>query len=119
MAKTNQDIVGEKCIRNDRDELAFDDNSKKEAWSSHYTWLLNEEFEWSRDDLITADPVEGPAVWIQREWVKQAITEMKCGKAAGPSGIVAEMLKASGERGVDLVTELTNSMVYECAIPSE
>ena len=29
MAKTNQDIVGEKCIRNDRDELAFDDNQRR------------------------------------------------------------------------------------------
>ena len=105
--------------KNDWDELAFDDNSKKEAWSSHYTRLLNEEFEWSRDDLIAADPVEGLSVCIESEWVKQAITEMKCGKAAGPSGIIAEILKASGEAGVDLVTELSNSIVYECAAPSE
>ena len=26
--------------------------------------------------------------------------KMKCGKAAGPSGIIAEMLKAAGEEGV-------------------
>ena len=47
----------------------------KEAWSSHYTQLLNEEFEWSRDDLIAADPVEGLSVCIESEWVKQDITQ--------------------------------------------
>ena len=56
---------------------------------------------------------------IKRDWVKQAIMKMKCGKAAGPSGVVAEMLKASGEAGVDLVNDLANSIVYECAIPGD
>ena len=32
---------------------------------------------------------------------------MKCSKAAGPSGIIAEMLKAAGEVGIELLTELT------------
>ena len=36
---------------------------------------------------------------------------MKSGKAAGPSGIVVEMLKAFSENGIDLVTELTNFIV--------
>ena len=50
--------------------------------------------------------------------MKQAISKMKSGKAAGPSGIVAEMLTASGEAGIDLVTELVSSIVYECVIPT-
>ena len=29
MTKTNQDIIGEKCVRDDTGELAFDDKSKK------------------------------------------------------------------------------------------
>ena len=51
--------------------------------------------------------------------MKQAISKMKSGKAAGPSGIVAEMLMASGEAGIDLVTELVSSIVYECVIPTD
>ena len=52
--------------------------------------------------------------------MKKRISKMKSGKAAGPSGIVVEMLKASGTgtlygtdtgTGIDLVTELTNSVV--------
>ena len=42
---------------------------------------------------------------------------MKCGKAAGPSGIVAEMLKAAGDAGVQLVTSLANSIVKYGSIP--
>ena len=38
---------------------------------------------------------------------------MKSNKAAGPSGIVSEMLKASGEAGIDLVTDLVNSILSE------
>ena len=41
----------------------------------------------------------------------------QCGKAAGPSGVVAEMLKASGEAGIDLITELHNSVVSQGAVP--
>ena len=44
---------------------------------------------------------------------------MKSGKAAGPSGIAAEMLKAAGEDGVTWVTNICNSIVREGKIPSD
>ena len=34
---------------------------------------------------------------MSAELVRKALIKMKCGKAAGPSGIIAEMLKAAGE----------------------
>ena len=49
----------------------------------------------------------------------KAITKMKTGKAAGPSGIVAEMLKASGDTGARLVADLANDMVRNGGIPSD
>ena len=51
--------------------------------------------------------------------VVKAITKMKTGKVAGPSGIVAEMLKASGDTGARLVTDLANDMVRNGVIPSD
>ena len=51
--------------------------------------------------------------------VVKAITKMKTGKAAGPSGIVAEMLKASGDTGARLVADLANDMVRNGVIPSD
>ena len=40
-------------------------------------------------------------------------------KTAGPSGIVAEMLKAVGEEGVDLAGQLTEVVFSCCVIPSD
>ncbi len=44
---------------------------------------------------------------------------MKCGKAACPSGVVAEMLKASGDAGIDLITVIYNSVVSQGAVPTD
>ena len=44
---------------------------------------------------------------------------MKNGKAAGPSGIVSQMLKASDDTGVRLVTDLANDMIRNGTIPSD
>ena len=49
----------------------------------------------------------------------KAITKMKTSKAAGPSGIVVEMLKASGDTGARLVADLANDMVINDVIPSD
>ena len=56
-----------------------------------------------KDGLSSADPKLGPAVRIKRAWVKKAISNIKSSKVDGPSGIVVEMLKASGQTGIDLV----------------
>ena len=82
--------------------------------------LLNEEFSWNPEDLTAdADPVVGPPIHIDVEMVVKAITKMKTGKVAGPSGIVAEMLKASGDTGARLVADLANDIVRNGAIPSD
>ena len=47
MTKTSQDVVGEKCFRDDSGSLALTDDAKKKARKSHYQRLvlLNEEFD--------------------------------------------------------------------------
>ena len=37
MRKDNQDITGEKCIKDDSDKLSMDDQAKKVAWKQHYS----------------------------------------------------------------------------------
>ena len=44
---------------------------------------------------------------------------MKVGKAAGPSEIVVEMLKAAGNKGVKIMTKICNHVVREGAMPRE
>ena len=96
---------------------SLDNEAKKVAWKQHYEQLLNEECSWNPEDL-TADPVVGPPIHIDVEMAVKAITKMKTGKAAGPSGIVVEMLKASGDTGARLVADLANDMVNG-VIPSD
>ena len=119
MKKTNQDIVGEKCIRKDDGDLAITEKDKKDAWKSYYENLLNTEFEWSTENLEQVESVAGPAIRIEKEMVKEAVAKMKKGKAAGPSGIVAEMLQAAGDKGIEIVTNLANRIVQEGVIPKE
>ena len=51
--------------------------------------------------------MEGPPPPVTKDLIRKALRKMKCGKAAGPSGIIAEMLKAAGDLGIELLTELT------------
>ena len=40
------------------------------------------------------------------------------GKAAGPSGVVSEMIKASGDAGIELIRDLINAIIAQNCIPS-
>ncbi|KAK3896219.1 hypothetical protein Pcinc_000141 [Petrolisthes cinctipes] len=72
MAKTNQDIVGEKCIRNDDGVLAIHEQDKKDAWKCYYERLLNTEFPRDRENLEVTEAVAGPAIRIEKEMVREA-----------------------------------------------
>ena len=110
MDRTNQDVLGEKCVRNDAGELSLSDEDKMKAWVEHYARLLNVEFEWSCDLLPEVSPVAGPPPSVSAVMIRKALSKMKIGKAAGPSGIIAEMLKASGEEGVELASQLAEAV---------
>ena len=94
MKNENQDIVGDKCVKNDDGNMAFDDKSKLAAWESHYKKLLNVEFPWDSSTLSDEPPIQGPPIWITKKMVLQALKKMKKGKAAGPSDITVEMILA-------------------------
>ena len=70
----------------------------------------NAEFSWNSEDL-TVDPVVGPPILMTIKIVAKIIINKKNGKAAGPLGVVTDMLKASHNIGVWLVTDLANNMI--------
>ena len=119
MRRDNQDVMGEKPVKNDAGQLSLDEESKKEAWKEHYERLLNVEFPWNPEDLSEESPVEGPSEPITLEMITKAITKMASGKAAGPSGIVAEMLKPVGEAGAEEVRDLVENIISEGCIPTD
>ena len=44
LRRDNQDIMGEKSVKNDAGQLSIDEEAKNEAWKAHYERLLNVEF---------------------------------------------------------------------------
>ena len=45
--------------------------------------------------------------------VRESISKIKNGKAAGPSGLVSGMIKLAKEAGFDLITDLVNQSIVE------
>ena len=119
MRRDNQDVMGEKPVKDDSGALSLDQKAKEKAWKQHYEKLLNVEFPWNPEDLSEQSPVEGPSEQITSKMIAKAISKMGMGKAAGPSGIVAEMLKPLGEAGVDLIRDLVEAIIREGHIPSD
>ena len=119
MRRDNQDVIGEKPVKNDAGQLSLDEEAKKEAWREHYERLLNVEFPWNPEDLSEESPVEGQSEPITLEMITKAISKMASGKAAGPSGIVAEMLKPTGEAGAVEVRDLIEDIISEGCIPTD
>ena len=59
----------------------------------------------------------GPSELISVEEAKAAVSAMTAGKAAGPSGVVSEMIKAAGGAGVGWMTNLFSRVVVEGKVP--
>ena len=61
--------------------------------------------------------MSGLAVRVTKKMVGKAVSKMKNGKAAGPSGVVSEVVKAGGVVGIDMITNLVNQIIMEGCIP--
>ena len=118
MKRENQDIVGDKCGKNDEGWLTYSDFAKLKAWKSHYERLLNVEFMWYSDSLPDLNPKIGPPLYITEEVISKAIAKMKTGKAAGPSGILIEMIRSAGKEIIKSITNHANRIIKEGRIPS-
>jgi hypothetical protein len=119
MVKKNSDVAGSGCVRDADGSIVVDEEKTMEIWKRYYEKLLNEEFDWNKSNLESASAVSGPSERISTSEVRAAIAKSKSGKAAGPSGVAAEMLKASGEAGIQWVTDICNKVVDEGCIPDD
>ena len=94
-------------------------DSKQKAWLEHYQRLLNIEFDWDPDHLSSQPPMEGPPIPITIDIVKKAISQMKVGKAPGPSGIVVEMIRAAGDMGTSMICDLAAAVIRDGKVLSD
>ena len=60
---------------------------------------------------MEGDAVEGPVVCVSREEVLQALSEMKTGKAHGPSEISLQLIAASGGVGIQVIAEICQKVL--------
>ena len=119
LRKENADVVGDKPVKNDAGEMSMSDDSKQKAWLEHYQRLLNAEFDWDPNHLSDESPVEGPPIPITIDMVKKAISQMKAGKAPGPSSIVVEMIRAAGDMGASMIRDLAAAIIRDGKVPSD
>ena len=73
---------------------------------------------WYSDSLPDLNPKIGPPLYITEEVISKAIAKMKTGKAAGPSGILIEMIRSAGKEIIKSITNLANRIIKEGRIPS-
>jgi len=119
IVRKNKDVTSCGCVRDNSGKVVTEEEKIRGVWKEYFDKLLNEEFSWDRNSLESCEMVCGPSECITREEVRHAVKLMKNGKAAGPSGIVSEMLKAAGEDGISWMTELFNKIVVEGMVPSD
>ena len=106
-------------MKDDDGKIAVEEDKLMEVWRAHYDKISNEEFAWDRNGLTNVSPVCGPCERISALEVGVAIGKMKQGKSAGPTGVVAEMLKAAGETGTLWMTEVCNAVVKDGKVPED
>jgi hypothetical protein len=119
IVRKNRDVVGEGFVKDSAGKIVVNEKEVMEVWRTYYDKLSNEEFPWNKDTLTEVEPVCGPVNEITIVEVMSAIKKMKSNKAAGPSGVVADMVKAAGGAGARWVLDVCNSVVKEGKIPAD
>ena len=115
MVKTNQGIIGEQCIRNDDGVLAVTYEDKKMAWKSYHEKLFNTGFVWDRNILSQVNTVSSVPHFIDNGMIRESNSQMRNRKLVA----VLEIMKTTGEAGVDMTTDLVNQIVVEGVVPAE
>ena len=64
------------------------------------------EFEWDPEHLSDEPPLEGPSIPITILMMKKVISKIKFSRAAGPSGVVVEIIRAAVDTGATVLRDL-------------
>ena len=72
---------------------------------------MNVENDW--DGIVECEIVEGPRELITEMKVEKRIGQMKSREGGGPTELVGEIIRASGQVGVKKMTEICNMVVDE------
>ena len=101
------------CIEAKDGTVITDPDKMLQRWKEYISDLFAD----NRDDRPTIQKPGGNA--IMEEEIKKALNHMAKGKAAGPDGVVVEMLTALEDFGVNRITRLVNKIYAEGHFPAE
>ena len=117
MAREGSGVINIFCMKYDVGNVVSDADCIKNIWMKYMEKLIRVENDWDGD--VDCPEVMGPCCLISEEEVVAAIKGLKIGKADGPTGVVSEMMKASGGFGSRWMTDLINNIVKEGYIPDD
>lgn len=103
------------CIKSRDGNILFDQEEIQKRWVEYIGELYDDNRGQQHQEYARLG--EGPE--LLQEEVKQAIRQMKNGKAAGIDEITTEMLKALDNYGIGKLTELCNVIYKSGNIPQE
>ena len=95
------------------DELALTDDDKLKAWVKRLARFLNVGFEWP-SNVLSEPPNCRPPLSVFVTKIRKALIKMNCGKTVG---LLADILKAAGEEGVELVGIVVGAVFSSGMIP--
>ena len=62
-------------------------------------------------------PLEGPPITMTIDMVKTVISKLKFHKAADPSGVVVQMVRAAGDTGANMTRNLVIAIIRDGRSP--
>ncbi len=92
-----KDVINAKYAKDEHGNIKVEEADIMQRWKRYFSELLNEENQYKLEDHLK---VEGPILGVTEKEVEEALQKMKRGKAPGPSGVTADLLKYAGETGV-------------------
>ena len=86
-----------------------ENSMEKLSWEAFEFW----------NSLSQTNTVSSVLHLIDKDMVRGLISKMKNGEAAGPTGVVSEIVKTAVEAWVDMIIDLLNQSVVEGVIPAK
>src|SRR3989442_793632 len=98
MVGLNKDITASGCVKGIDGRTVVEEVGIMQRWKEYYEQLLNEEFDWNKDNIGSIDVMNREEASVDEKLisvceVRLAIAKAKSGRAAGPSGVTAGILK--------------------------
>lgn len=115
--------VNSRAIKNEEGDILTEEVEIMNRWKEYFQKLLNTQVETQQEneeDQVSEEEERGNEEdKITKEELKEAINELKNGKAPGSDRITTEMIKYMGESGTQLCLKVLNTVWQEEKIPIE